>query len=203
MGTLTCRRAGSARIADLTGPRISWIAGESTSRPRAAPGLGMSAAVRIVDQPFLVGGSADEESAAADLRSWRQLTWIGLPLLVVPKATDLSLNLYVTLLVIASIRGVFVLTPFPRFTSPTLSSLLWAGCARPAMAVGPASGDCAGGLWGSFPRLWWRVQEGFVITFTRESAFSFGMEMGFLGAMILCGTMLVLASPPLSAGWAS
>ncbi|MCI4344044.1 MAG: hypothetical protein L3J87_00255, partial [Thermoplasmata archaeon] len=36
------------------------------------------------------------------------------------------------------------------------------------------------------------LQEGFAFTFTQDSIFSFGMEMGFLGAMILCGALLFL-----------
>ena len=45
------------------------------------------------------------------------------------------------------------------------------------------------------------LQEGFAFTFTQNNAFSFGMEMGFLGAMILCGTLLWWTGGiPVSAG---
>ncbi|MCI4352623.1 MAG: hypothetical protein L3K14_04465 [Thermoplasmata archaeon] len=135
-------------------------------------------------------------STGANIRSLRQFAWAELVLLAVQSLSGLVLNLYITLGIPPNIGAVFVLTPV--LTVHILSAFLLLIGGVFLLLYGWRSGGT--GLralsLGAFLSVVVAIQEGFVFTFTQASAFSFGMELGFLGAMILCGTLLFLTSTP-------
>ncbi|MCI4350306.1 MAG: hypothetical protein L3K15_02170 [Thermoplasmata archaeon] len=142
-----------------------------------------------------ISAAEPRDPAVGDLQSLRRFAWIALFLLVVQNATGLFLNLYVALPIPGSFGAVFVLAPILTVHIVTAFLLVIGGVALARF-----------GFRTRLPRLKWisiaalisvvfAVQEGFAFTFTQNNAFSFGMEMGFLGAMVLCGTLLYVTGP--------
>lgn len=135
-----------------------------------------------------VAASGGKEEA--NLRSLRQFAWVGLLILVLQSLTGTYLNLYITLGRPANFGSVFVLTPILTLHIGGAFLLVVGGAFLLLYGWRTRVVRLRAVSLGAFLSVVVAVQEGFAFVFTQDSAFSYGMEVGFLGAMVLCGTLL-------------
>jgi hypothetical protein len=129
---------------------------------------------------------------ASNVRSLRQYAWVGLLLLVVQNATGIVLTLYVVLPIPSSFGGVFVLNALLTVHIANAFLLIVGGVLLARFGWRTRVLRLRAVSLGALVSVIVALQEGFAFTFTQDAAFSLGMEMGFLGAMILCGALLFL-----------
>lgn len=138
--------------------------------------------------------AATGEKEAANLRSLRQFAWVGLLLLVLQSLTGTYLNLYITLGRPANFGSVFVLTPVLTVHIGGAFLLVIGGAVLLLYGWRTRVLRLRAVSLGAFLSAIVALQEGFAFVATLDSAFSYGMEVGFLGAMVLCGTLLYWTS---------
>lgn len=134
----------------------------------------------------------------SNLRSLRQFAWVGLLLLALQSVTGLYLNLYIDLPALSNPASVFALTPVLTLHVASALLLLVGGAFLLLYGWRTHVPRLRAISLGAFLSIVVAIQEGFAFVATQSPAFSFGMELGFLGAMVLCGTLLYLAegTPP-------
>jgi hypothetical protein len=113
-------------------------------------------------------------------------------LLVVQNATGIVLTLYVALPIPGSFGGVFALSALLTVHIVNAFLLVVGGVLLARFGWRTRVPVLRAVSLGALVSVVVALQEGFAFTFTQDTAFSFGMEMGFLGAMILCGALLFL-----------
>jgi hypothetical protein len=151
-------------------------------------------------RPPATAPSTSLDRAATNLRGLRQFAWIGLLLLLIQNVTGIVLNLYVMLPIPGSFGAVFVLAPVLTVHIVNALLLVAGGALLALYGWRTRVARLRAASLGALASVVVGVQEGFVFTFTQNNAFSFGMEMGFLGAVFLCGTLLFLTGPLLPQG---
>jgi hypothetical protein len=110
--------------------------------------------------------------------------------------TGLLLNLYVTLSIPSSFEDVFVLNAVLTVHIITAFLLVIGGVLLLRFGGRANVAQLRALSEGVLVSIIVALQEGFAFPFTLNNAFSFGMEMGFLGSMVLCGTILCVTNDP-------
>ena len=125
-----------------------------------------------------------------EVRRLLRVGWALLALLVVQNLLGLALNLYVALPSSPSFLVVF--TSVPLLTAHIALAFLLVAVAAYAV-VGARRAGLRDIAWLELLELVFlivAVQEGFAFTFTQNNLFSFGMEVGFLGAVVTQAVVL-------------
>jgi hypothetical protein len=124
------------------------------------------------------------------------LGWIGLALLVVQNMLGTALNLYVLLPAFSTIGQVFVSVPL--LTAHISLAFVLVGLAGYFLIVARGSGARGIVLPAALVLVFLAaaVQEGFAFTFTGNNIFSYGMEVGFLGAVLFQAVVLFRLGRP-------